>query len=104
MGRQAVTTRKRGELPHGSESLEVWSVLSDPWTRLGTIIRSGGRSGTITCEPSDLGELLRRPGLLKVDPMDWLTGWSNGGVACWAKGTAPGAAKTSLLPGKRRGL
>jgi hypothetical protein len=38
-------------IPQGSESLEVWAVLSKPWQRLGTIIRRGGRHGTITCAP-----------------------------------------------------
>jgi hypothetical protein len=46
----------------------------------------------MTCTPPDLQCLLHRPTDLKMDPMDFLTGWSNGVVACWPKGEAPGAA------------
>ena len=73
------------------EELLVFDVLSKPWDLLGTIVRIGGRDGTITCEPKNLEPLLRRPKLLKLDPMEFLTGWSNGAIACWPKGTAPGA-------------
>jgi len=59
------------------------------------LVRIGGRDGTITCEPKKLEPLLRRPMLLKLDPMDFLTGWSNGAVACWPKGEAPGAPTTT---------
>ena len=54
-------------VPQGSESLEVWSVLSKPWERLGTIIRRGGRHGTIVCTPQDRDCLLNRPKLLGYD-------------------------------------
>ena len=57
--------------------------------------RIGGKDGKITCEPRDLEQLLRRPAILKIDPMDFLTGWSNGAVACWPKGEAPGAPTTN---------
>jgi hypothetical protein len=82
-----------GPIPQGSESLEVWAVhLSpQPWERLGTIIREGGRTGTIVCTPESLSCLLRRPQLLGYDEMDYLTGWSNVAVAVWPKGEAPGA-------------
>ena len=78
-------------LPHGSESLEVWDVLQKPWGKMGTIIRVGGRNGKIVCTPPDLEFLLNRPRILGYDPIDLLTGWCNTAVACWPKGTAPGA-------------
>jgi hypothetical protein len=78
-----------------AESLEVWGVIRSPWKLLGTIVRIGGKSGTITCKPEDLESLLWRPELIKMDPMDFLTGWSNGVVACWPKGEAPGAPTTA---------
>jgi hypothetical protein len=78
-------------IPEGAESLEVWRVLQTPWKKLGTIVRKGGRNGTITCTPPDLDCLLNRPKLLGYDPMDYLSGWSNAAVACWLKGKAPGA-------------
>jgi hypothetical protein len=81
-------------IPQGSESLEVWSVLSKPWERLGTIIRRGGRHGTIVCTPQDRDCLLNRPKLLGYDAMDYLTGWTNCAVACWPRGQAPGAPTT----------
>jgi hypothetical protein len=74
-----------------AESLEVFDVIHSPWDLIGTIVRIGGKDGKITCEPKDLEQLLRRPAILKIDPMDFLTGWSNGAVACWPKGEAPGA-------------
>ena len=74
-----------------SGNLEAWEVLHSPWSRIGTIVRTGGKSGKITCEPKNLEQLLRRPAILKIDPMDFLTGWSPGAVACWPKGEAPGA-------------
>jgi hypothetical protein len=94
----AIVTGKRvrphqplGPIPQGSESLEVWSDLYKPtWTRLGTIVREGGRHGRIVCTPESLECLLRRPQLLGYDAMDWLSGWSNAAVACWPKGEAPG--------------
>ena len=72
----SVRARPLEPIPQGSESLEV---------------RRGGRHGTITCTPEGLDCLLRRPQLLGYDPMDFLTGWSNAAVACWPRGTAPGA-------------
>lgn len=79
-------------IPEGSESLEVWAVNNGtPWTKLGTIIRRGGRHGTIVCTPEGLDCLLHRPAMLGYDAMDYLTGWTNCAVACWPKGTAPGA-------------
>jgi len=75
--------------------LEVWSVLDRPWTKLGTIVCQGGRSSRIVCTPPDLDCLLNRPKLLGYDPMDYLTGWYNTAVACWPKGEAPGAPKTT---------
>jgi hypothetical protein len=79
-------------IPQGSESLEVWAVNNGtPWTKLGTIIRHGGRHGTIVCTPEGLDCLLRRPQLLGYDPMDFLTKWTNCAVACWPRGEAPGA-------------
>ena len=36
-----------------------------------------------------------RPLLLGYDPMDYLTGWGNGAIACWPKGEAPGAPTAS---------
>ncbi|MGO9333497.1 MAG: hypothetical protein ACLQCU_05515 [Acidimicrobiales bacterium] len=81
-------------IPQGSESLEVWDVRSSfdgPWIKLGTIIRKGGRNGKIVCTPESLDCLLNRPRMIGYDPMDYLTSWSNGGVAVWPKGTAPGA-------------
>jgi hypothetical protein len=81
-----------GPIPQGSESLEVWGDLYSPtWERLGTIVRRGGRHGKIVCTPEGLDCLLRRPQLLGYDPKDFLTGWSNAAVACWPRGTAPGA-------------
>jgi hypothetical protein len=81
-----------GPIPQGSESLEVWGVNNGrPWSRLGTIIREGGRRGTIVCTPPHLDCLLRRPSLLGYDAMDYLTAWSNTAVAVWPKGEAPGA-------------
>ena len=73
-----------------AESLEVWEVIHKPWDKLGAIVRTGGKGGKITCKPKSLESLLRRPAILKIDPMDFLTGWSNGAVACWPKGEAPG--------------
>ena len=65
-----------GPIPQGSESLEVWGDLYKPtWTRLGTIVRRGGRHGKIVCTPEGLDCLLRRPSLLGYDAMDYLTGW-----------------------------
>ena len=55
------------------------------------IVRTGGKTGTIKCTPDRLKSLLRRPTILKYDPMDFLTGWSNGAVAVWPNGKAPGA-------------
>ena len=83
-------------IPQGSESLEVWAVhrSPEPWERLGTIVRRGGRHGKIVCTPEGLDCLLRRPQLLGYDAMDYLTGWCNTAVACWPKGEAPGAPKT----------
>jgi hypothetical protein len=77
-----------------AESLEVFDVIHSPWDLIGTIVCIGGKDGKITCEPKDLEQLLRRPAILKIDPMDFLTGWSNGAVACWPKGEAPGAPTT----------
>jgi hypothetical protein len=74
-----------------SESLEVYDVLHTPWDLIGTIERTGSKTGKIVCKPQKLESILRRPTLLKEDPMDWLTGWSNGAVACWPKGEGPGA-------------
>jgi hypothetical protein len=88
----SVRARPLEPIPQGSESLKVWAVNNGtPWKKLGTIIRRGGRHGTITCTPEGLDCLLRRPQLLGYDPMDFLTGWSNAAVACWPRGTAPGA-------------
>ncbi len=62
-----------GPIPQGSESLEVWSDLYKPiWTRLGTIVRRGGRHGKIVCTPegtelpaaSSSAARLRRDGLV----------------------------------------
>ena len=80
-------------IPQGSESLEVWAVhrSPEPWERLGTIVRRGGRHGKIVCTPEGLDCLLRRPQLLGYDPMDFLTKWTNCAVACWPRGEAPGA-------------
>ena len=78
-----------------AESLECWEVIHSPWSLIGTIVRTGGKSGTIKCTPDRLKSLLRRPTLLKYDPMDSLTGWSNGAVSCWPKGEAPGAPTTT---------
>jgi hypothetical protein len=95
-GRSVRPQQPLGPIPQGSESLEVWSGLyKDPWTRLGTIIRHGGRHGTITCTPKSLECLLRRPQLLGYDAMDYLTRWSNAAVAAWPKGKAPGAPTTT---------
>jgi hypothetical protein len=64
-----VTARPLEPLLQGSESLEVWAVNNGtPWTKLGTIIRRGGRHGTIVCAPESLDCLLRRPQLLGYDP------------------------------------
>ena len=82
---------QRPPIPQGSESLEVWSVLETPWKKLGTVIRNGGRNGTITCTPPDLDCLLNWPRLLGYDAMNYLTGWCNTAGACWPTGTAPGA-------------
>jgi hypothetical protein len=85
-----------GPIPQGSESLEVWAVNNGtPWTKVGTIIRRGGRHGTITCTPKSLECLLRRPALLGYDPMDFLCRWTNCALACWPKGKAPGAPTTT---------
>jgi hypothetical protein len=65
-----------------SDNLEAWEVIHSPWSRIGTIVRTGGKGGKITCEPKNLEQLLRGPTILKQDPMDFLTGWSNGVVAC----------------------
>jgi hypothetical protein len=78
-----------------AESLECWEVIHSPWTLIGTIARIGGKGGKITCKPKTLESLLRRPTILKMDPMDFLTGWSNGAVSCWPKGEAPGAPRTT---------
>lgn len=85
-------------IPHGSESLEVWDVSRSPapWTLIGTIIRKGGRDQPIVCTPPDLDCLLNRPALLGYDPMDHLTGWLNGYISYWAKGTAPGSPGTTV--------
>jgi len=56
-----------------AESLEVWDVIHEPWDLLGTIVRPGGKSGKITCKPKSLESLLRRPAILKIDPMDLLS-------------------------------
>ena len=82
-------------IPQGSESLEVWRTNIKPWEKMGTIIRRGGRHGSITCTPELLSCLLRRPQLLGYDEMDYLTGWCNIAVACWPKGEAPGAPPLS---------
>ncbi len=87
----SVSARPLEPIPQGSESLEVWAVNREPWEKLGTIIRPGGRHGTITCTPESWSCLLRRPQLLGYEPMDFLTGWCNTAVACWPRGTAPGA-------------
>jgi hypothetical protein len=58
---------------------------------LGTIIRKGGRNGTIVCVPPSLDCLLHCPSLPGYDAMEYLTGWCNTAVACWPKGEAPGA-------------
>jgi hypothetical protein len=89
--RQPTTRPTPPPLPHGSESLEVWEVIHKPWKKMGTIVRLGGRSGTIVCTPPDLEFLLNRPRILGYDEMDFLSGWSNSAVSCWPKGTAPGA-------------
>jgi hypothetical protein len=78
-----------------SDNLEAWEVIHSPWSRIGTIVRTGGKGGKITCEPKNLEQLLRGPTILKQDPMDFLTGWSNGVVACWPKGESPGAPRTT---------
>ena len=78
-----------------AEQLDVFDVIHEPWDLLGTIVRTGGKGGKITCEPQRLEQLLRRPAILKMDPMEFLTGWSNGAVACWPKGEAPGAPTTT---------
>jgi hypothetical protein len=78
-----------------SDNLEAWEVLHSPWSLIGTIVRTAGKGGKITCEPKNLEHLLRRPAILKIDPMDFLTGWSNGVVACWPKGEAPDATTTT---------
>ena len=78
-----------------SDNLEAWEVLHSPWSKIGTIVRTGGKDGKITCKPQRPEQLLRRPTILKMDPMDFLTGWSNGAVACWPKGEAPGAPTTT---------
>jgi len=85
-----------------AESLEVFDVIHSPWDKLGTIVRTGGKGGKITCEPKDLEQLLRRPAILKMDPMVFLTGWSNGAVACWPNGEAPGAPKGTEVLSSRR--
>ena len=46
-----------------AESLEVWNVLHTPWKLDGTIVRTGGKGGKITCKPKDLESLLRKPEL-----------------------------------------
>ena len=78
-----------------SDNLEVFDAIHSPWTPIGTIVRTGGKGGKITCEPKNLEQLLRGPTILKQDPMDFLTGWSNGVVACWPKGESPGAPRTT---------
>ena len=78
-----------------AESLQVWDVVHSPWDFIGTIVRTGGKDGKITCKPQRPEQLLRRPTILKMDPMDFLTGWSNGAVACWPRGEAPGASTTT---------
>jgi hypothetical protein len=78
-----------------SDNLEVFDAIHSPWTPIGTIVRTGGKGGKITCEPKNLEQLLRGPTILKQDPMDFLTGWPNGAVACWPKGEAPGAPRTT---------
>jgi hypothetical protein len=77
-----------------SDNREAWEVLHSPWSLIGTIVRTGGKGGKITCGPKDLEQLLRRPAILKMDPMDYLTGWCNTAVPCWPKGEAPGAPTT----------
>jgi hypothetical protein len=42
----------------------VFDVIHSPWSLINTIVRTGGKDGKITCEPKDLEELLRRPGIL----------------------------------------
>ena len=42
-----------------SDDLEVWEVLHSPWSKLGTIVRTGGKGGTIACKPKSLESLLR---------------------------------------------
>ena len=78
-----------------SDYLVVYDVIHSPWDLIGTIVRTGGKGGKITCEPQRLEQLLRPPTILKRDPMDLLTGWSNGAVACWPRGQAPGAPTTT---------
>jgi hypothetical protein len=87
----AVEHAQANPIPRGSESLEVWSACSDPWTFSGTIIRKGGRNGTIVCDPPSLECLVRRPRMMAYDPMDYLTRWSNGACCVWPPGEAPGA-------------
>ena len=57
-----------------TEQLDVFDVLSNPWDLLGTVVRTGGKVGTITCKPKNLEQLHRRPMLLKQDPIDFLSG------------------------------
>jgi hypothetical protein len=89
-----------------SDYLVVYDVIHSPWSRIGTIVRTGGKGGKITCEPKNLEQLLGRPTILNQDPMDYLTGWSNGAVAVWPKGetpvapTARGRTSKSLAPAK----
>jgi hypothetical protein len=47
----SVRARPLEPLPQASESLEVWAVNREPWEKLATIIRRGGRHGAITCTP-----------------------------------------------------
>jgi hypothetical protein len=74
-----------------SDYLVVYDVIHSPWDLIGTIVRTGGKGGKITCEPKNLEQLLRRLTIFNQDPMDFLTGWSNGAVAVWPEREAPDA-------------
>jgi len=46
-----------------SGNLEVFDAIHSPWTPIGTIVRTGGKGGKITCEP-------QRPGATASPPSD----------------------------------
>jgi hypothetical protein len=75
-----------------AESLQVWDVVHSPWDFIGTIVRTGGKDGKITCKSQRREQLLRRLAILKMDPMDYLTGWS----------TVPSPAGRTVRPQARR--